>query len=287
MKTRPGGGLLLVLLLTIGSSIAPASWLGWTADVADVVRAPIMPVSRFGTSLASWLRPPRDLEGRPVNEAEIDQLRRDRDRFEQLWQSQRVRADGFARQLRQLEGLPDAALRSPHPPLVVEADITGRDPSDPRSPIELRMPRDGGERLAVGDVAVWNGQQVLGRLSHVSPVRLMVLPLSNPESGPIEVVPAHTSAGTYMPRMLLRQEGRGLLVADIDRRVVLEPGARLVLADHRWPAWAQGLGIAIVVDIEALDEAPLRQRIIARPAVDAPAVSRVSLLSASKQGEVP
>ena len=177
MKTRPGGGLLLVLLLTIGSSIAPASWLGWTADVADVVRAPIMPVSRFGTSLASWLRPPRDLEGRPVNEAEIDQLRRDRDRFEQLWQSQRVRADGFARQLRQLEGLPDAALRSPHPPLVVEADITGRDPSDPRSPIELRMPRDGGERLAVGDVAVWNGQQVLGRLSHVSPVRLMVLPL--------------------------------------------------------------------------------------------------------------
>jgi hypothetical protein len=87
--------------------------------------------------------------------------------------------------------------------------------------------------------------------------------------------------------MLLRQEGRGLLVADIDRRVVLEPGARLVLADHRWPAWAQGLGIAIVVGIEALDEAPLRQRIIARPAVDAPAVSRVSLLSASKQGEVP
>ena len=287
MKTRPGGGLLLVLLLTLGSSIAPASWLGWTADVADVVRAPIMPVSRVGTSLASWLRPPRDLEGRPVDEAEIDQLRRDRDRFEQLWQAQRVRADGFARQLRQLEGLPEAALRSPRPPLVVEADITGRDPSDPRSPIELRMPRDGGERLAVGDVAVWNGQRVLGRLSHVSPVRLMVLPLSNPESGPIEVVPADASAGTYLPRMLLRQEGRGLLVADIDRRVVLEPGARLVLADHRWPAWSQGLEIAVVIGIESLDEAPLRQRIIARPAVDAPAVSRVSVLSASKEDEGP
>ena len=287
MKTRPGGGLLLVLLLTIGSSIAPASWLGWTADVADVVRAPIMPVSRFGTSLASWLRPPRDLEGRPVDEAEIDQLRRDRDRFEQLWQAQRVRADGFARQLRQLEGLPEAALRSPHPPLVVEADITGRDPSDVRSPIELRMPRDGGERLAVGDVAVWNGQRVLGRISHVSPVRLMVLPLSNPESGPIEVVPADASAGTYLPRMLLRQEGRGLLAADIDRRVVLEPGTRLVLADHRWPAWAQGLEVAVVVGIEALDDAPLRQRIIARPAVDAPAVSRVSILSASELDEAP
>jgi len=287
MKTRPGGGLLLVLLLTIGSSIAPASWLGWTADVADVVRAPIMPVSRFGTSLASWLRPPRDLEGRPVDEAEIDQLRQDRDRFEQLWQAQRVRADGFARQLRQLQGLPEAALRSPYPPLVVEADITGRDPSDARSPIELRMPRDGGERLAVGDVAVWNGQRVLGRLSHVSPMRLMVLPLSNPESGPIEVVPADASAGTYLPRMLLRQEGRGLLAADIDRRVVLEPGTRLVLADHRWPLWAQGLEVAVVVGIEALDDAPLRQRIIARPAVDAPAVSRVSVLSASEQDEAP
>jgi hypothetical protein len=246
-----------------------------------------MPVSRFGTSLASWLRPPRDLEGRPVDEAEIDQLRQDRDRFEQLWQAQRVRADGFARQLRQLQGLPEAALRSPYPPLVVEADITGRDPSDARSPIELRMPRDGGERLAVGDVAVWNGQRVLGRLSHVSPMRLMVLPLSNPESGPIEVVPADASAGTYLPRMLLRQEGRGLLAADIDRRVVLEPGTRLVLADHRWPLWAQGLEVAVVVGIEALDDAPLRQRIIARPAVDAPAVSRVSVLSASEQDEAP
>jgi hypothetical protein len=222
-----------------------------------------------------------------VDEAEIDQLRRDRDRFEQLWQAQRVRADGFARQLRQLEGLPEAALRSPHPPLVVETDVTGRDPSDVRSPIELRMPRDGGERLAVGDVAVWNGQRVLGRLSHVSPVRLMVLPLSNPESGPIEVVPADASAGTYLPRMLLRQEGRGLLAADIDRRVVLEPGTRLVLADHRWPAWAQGLEVAVVVSIEALDDAPLRQRIIARPAVDAPAISRVSVLSAREQDEAP
>jgi hypothetical protein len=281
MKSRPGGGLLLVVVLTLGSSVAPASWLGWTADVADVVRAPIMPVSRFGTSIASWLRPPRDLEGRPVNEVEIDQLRQDRNRFEQLWQAQRVRADDFARQLRQLEGLPADALRSAHPPLVIAADITGRDPSDPRSPIELRMPRDGGDRLAVGDVAVWGGHYVLGRLSHVSPMRLMVLPLSNPESGPIEVVPATVQDTTSLPRMLLRQEGRGLLAADIDRRVVIEPGMRLVLADHRWPAWAQGMDVAVVVRIESLDEAPLRQRIIARPAVDAPAVSRVVVLSAN------
>jgi hypothetical protein len=87
--------------------------------------------------------------------------------------------------------------------------------------------------------------------------------------------------------MLLRQEGRGLLAADIDRRVVLEPGTRLVLADHRWPAWAQGLEVAVVVGIEALDDAPIRQRIISRPAVDAPAVSRVSVLSASEQDEAP
>ncbi|MDP7028750.1 MAG: hypothetical protein QF733_00845 [Phycisphaerales bacterium] len=282
MTGRAGGGFLLVLALTVGSSVAPASWISWTGDVADVVRAPIMPISRIGVSVASWLRPPRDVTGRPVDEMEIDQLRRDRDRFEQMWQAQRVRADDLARRLRQLEGLPEDALRSPHRPLVVEAEVTGRSPADPRSPIELRMPREGGERLEVGDIAVWNGHRVLGRLSHVAPLRLMVLPISNPESGPIEVVSASAS-GERLPRMLLRQEGRGMLVADVDKRFALEPGTRLLLADARWPAWAYGMEVAVVESIHPLDEAPLRQRVTARPAVDGPAVARVVVLSADPE----
>ncbi len=281
MIGRAGGGFLLILALTIGSSVAPAPWIAWTGDVADVVRAPIMPISRVGVSVASWLRPPRDVTGRPLAEVEIDRLRKDRDRFEQLWQAQRVRADDLARRLRQLENLPESALRSPHSPLVVEADVTGRGPADPRSPIELRMPRDGGTRLEVGDIAVWNGHRILGRLSHVSPLRLMVLPISNPESGPIEVVPA-SAQGDRLPRMLLRQEGQGMLVADVDRRLNLEPGTRLLLADHRWPAWAFGMEVAVVEASHRLDDAPLRQRVVARPAVDGPAVARVVVLSAEE-----
>ena len=158
-----GAGLVCVLAATAAVSVAPAGWIRWTSDVADVVRAPVMPVSRLGTSMASWLRPPRDQSGRAVGELEIEQLRQDRARFEQLWHAQRVRADGLGQRLRQLEGLSDAAYRSPHPPLVVDAEVTGRDASDPRSPIELRTPREGAERLAVGDVVVWDGNDDAGR----------------------------------------------------------------------------------------------------------------------------
>ncbi|MDP7070153.1 MAG: hypothetical protein QF561_02265 [Phycisphaerales bacterium] len=283
MRRGTGGGFLLVVGLTTALAVAPASWLGWTRDVADVVRAPIMPVSRAGTAIASWLRPPRDAVGRPVQEEEIDQLRRDRDRFEQLWEAQRVRADAMARRLRQLEGLPADAYRSPHPPLVVDADVTGRDPSDPRSPIELRAPERGGDRLAVGDIAIWNGQQLLGRLSHVSPVRLLVLPLSNPESGPIEVVLAGDTEDAPVQRLLLRQHRTGVLTADVDRRTPIEPGARLLLADSRWPAWSHGMEVAVVERLEAIDAAPLRQRLVARPSVDVPAVSHVSILTAVQE----
>lgn len=280
-KSQGGGGFRFVVVMIVAVSLAPASWLGWTGDVADVVRAPIMPLSRAGTSIASWLRPPRDITGRPVGEAEIEQLRQDRNRFEQLWQAQRVRADDLARRLRQLEGLPETAYRSPHRPIVVDAAVTGRDPRDPRSPIELRMPRDGAGRLKLGDIVVWGGHRLLGRISHVSPGRLMVLPLSNPEAGAIEVVVGGAETQGDLPRMVLRQSGDGKLTADIDRRVTIEPGMTLVLADARWPAWSHGLEVGLVERVEAIDEAPLRQRVVVRPIVDAPAVSQVAILSGS------
>lgn len=287
MKSQGGGGFSLVVLLTMGLALAPAPWLGWTGDVADVVRAPIMPLSRVGTSIASWLRPPRDVSGRPVGEAEIEQLREDRDRFEQLWQAQRVRADDLAHRLRHLEGLPESAYRSPRRPLVLDAEVTGRDPRDPRSPIELRTPREGADRLHVGDIAVWGGHRLLGRISHVSAIRLMVLPLSNPEAGPIEVALAGVEGAGMLPRMVLRQSGAGQFTADIDRRIPVEPGAILVLADPRWPAWALGLEVATVERVETIDDAPLRRRLIARPAVDAPAISQVAILSGSDVEQVP
>jgi len=283
MSRRVGGSWILVVLATIASSVAPADWLLWTKDLADVVRAPVMPVSRLGTSIASWLRPPLDLEGRPVSEQEIGQLREDRDRFEYLWQSQRLRADDLARRLRQLQGLPDSVYRGAHPPLVADALITGRDPSDPRSPIELRVPDEGADRIQIGDIVVWNGSGLIGRLSHVSSVRLVVLPLSNPEAGPLEVALADNAEGDRLIyRMLLRQQDDGSLSADIDRRVPVEAGDRLVLADSRWPAWSQGLDVAVIQDVTTIDEAPLRHRLIARPAVDAPSVARVAILSAAE-----
>jgi len=240
----------------------------------------MMPVSRLGTSVASWLRPPVDLQGRPVSEQEIERLRADRDRFEHLWQAQRLRADDFARRLRQLQGLPAGAYRAPHPPLIADVLITGRDPADPRSPIELRVPADGADRLQVGDIVVWNGVGLVGRLSHVSGMRLVALPVANPESGPLEVALAGASEqDESVTRMLLRQEDDGGLSADIDRRVPVKEGDRLVLADARWPAWAQGLDVAIVQGVAPIDEAPLRHRLSARPAVDAPAIARVAVLS--------
>ena len=284
MNNRSVPGFSLVLLLTALAACAPATWLTWVDDAADVVRAPIMPLSRAGTALASWLRPPKDPSGRPVKDAELGQLRADRDRYEQLWQQQRLRADELAGQLRTLQSLPSSALRGANPPLVVSTEVTGRDPRDARSPIELRVPREGLERLSVGDVVVWNGHVVVGRLADVSSVRAIVLPIANAETPPIEVAVAARPDTPEQPviRMLLRQQRDGTLSADVDRRRRVEPGQRLVLADPRWPSWAQGLDMAVVDRIDDIDDAPLRRRVIARAAADAPAVSLVTILSADQ-----
>ncbi|MBT5583113.1 MAG: hypothetical protein HOJ54_03810 [Phycisphaerae bacterium] len=61
----------------------------------------------------------------------------------------------------------------------------------------------------------------------------------------------------------------------------------LVLADARWPAWSHGLEVGLVERVEAIDEAPLRQRVVARPVVDAPAVSQVAILSGSTAEDAP
>jgi hypothetical protein len=44
--------------------------------------------------------------------------------------------------------------------------------------------------------------------------------------------------------------------------------------------------VAVVERLEAIDAAPLRQRLVARPSVDVPAVSHVSILTAV-QGDSP
>lgn len=284
MTHRSVPGFSLILLLTVLAVCAPAHWLTWVDDAADVVRAPIMPLSRAGTALASWLRPPKDPSGRPVEDAELGQLRADRDRYEQLWQQQRLRADALADQLRALQALPSSALRGVNTPLVVATEVTGRDPRDARSPIELRVPREGLERLAVGDVVVWDGHIVVGRLADVSAVRAIVLPIANGETPPIEVAVAADADDPQQPvfRMLLRQQRDGTFSADIDRRRSVLPGQRLILADPRWPAWAQGMDIAVVDHLADIDDAPLRRRVVARTAADAPAISLVTILSADE-----
>ena len=69
----------------------------------------------------------------------------------------------------------------------------------------------------------------------------------------------------FSKAVLLRQNGRGQLIGEMDRRTTVKLGDRLVLADRAWPESVQAFRLGRVTAMEDMDEAPLRQRILVEP----------------------
>jgi len=251
-------------------SMFPASWLGWTSDVADLVRVPVTPFSHVGMLVKNWLRPavqPFDL---PSDEQERNELAvEERDHFRQLFHAEKLRSIELADQLRSMQSLPESALRNPRPPLVVSVDLTGIKPSDRSGFIELKLAREALTRIIEGDIAIV-GRDIVGRISRVGLSRMELLPSTNKESGYIRaaIVPAHPLEDTRPPllaEILLTPTGEGAFTSEVPSNRGVQKHDVVILDDPSWPICGRGLALGVVTAIKQLDEAPLRQIITVSP----------------------
>lgn len=283
MFTRRRLTLGFVLLLTSVSTVLPPSLSGWAEDVGDVLRVPQMPFARMGVALNAWLRPWRDEAGVQVDPQTLEAVQRERDRLERLFRQERIRADELAARVRLLESLPDSALRAPIPPTTMSRAVTGRSVRDATARIELQPPELDDVRVHSGDIVIASDKRIVGRLERTSDLRLLVRPVAHPDTGPIEVALVRGARNTDTPltRLLLQQDGRGKLIADVDRRIELQIGDHLMLTDPGWPGRVQGLLVAVVEALEPIDAAPLRQRVVAVPAAPPQSIVQVAVVTAS------
>ena len=275
-----------VMLGTALCALLPPSASRWAADVADVLRVPQMPFARLGVMLDDWLRPNVDQFGQQVDQQTLEALGRERDTLELLFRQERIRADELASRVRLLESLPDSALRAAVPPTTLTRAVTGRATRDATARIELQPPDMAAQRVQPGDVVVVGNRLLVGRLERTGDLRLLVRPVAHPDTGPVEVAIKRTVMNVDAPleRMLLQQDGTGGFLADIDRRIDVKLGDRLLLTDPGWPDRVQGLIVADVVALEPIDEAPLRQRVLAVPAAPPQSVVQVAVVSGAPTG---
>ena len=278
-----------VLLLTGVSVVLPPGQSGLSADLADLLRVPQMPFARMGVLLDDWLRPAHDGPGGAKAREHLELVQRERDTWARLFRQERIRADALAQRVRLLESLPDSALRAPVPPTTLVRVVTGRAVRDATARIELQPPDESQGRVRTGDVVIAADRLLVGRLERVGPLRLLVRPVAHPDSGPVEVAVIRTVQSLDRPldRLLLQPDGTGVLHADVDRRIDIQVGDRLMLTDPSWPGRVQGLVLAVVQALEPIDDAPLRQRVIAVPAAPPQSVVQVAVVSSQAEAGPP
>ncbi len=262
--------------------MSPASWLGWTSDLADLVRVPVTPFSHVGILITNWVRPAIDPSDLPTDEQERNELAiAERDHYRKLWTAQMLRATELADQLRELQALPSSALRNPQPPMNVQIDITGRRSSDIAGSLELKLARGTSERILVGDIAVI-GQDIVGRVSRVGLTRAELHPTNHKDIGLTRaaIIPAHPAAGRspLLAEIIMQSTGEAAMIAEVPATSGVQKGDLVQLDDSSWPRVAAGLTLGVVSKVIQLDEAPLRQRVLIVPRRRARDVSRVVVL---------
>jgi hypothetical protein len=278
----------IIIGIVIALAMFPANWLGWTRDLSDIIRIPVTPISHIGMMMTGWIRPaamPSDLPSDTESRTEFAET--ERDHYRQLYHAQMLRSTELADQLRELQSLPDSALRNPNPPVTLPIDVTGVRPSDPTSIVELKLSSEYVDRIEEGDIAIV-GRDIIGRVIRVGMTRIEVRPSTHTAVGFIRaaIVPAHPSKEHGLrAEALVRSDGVGGLYAEVpvDSGVVV--GDLVVLDDPSWPAVGLGLVLGVVTETAPMDAAPLRHAVLITPRRQARDLVRLVVLGSSESVE--
>tara|TARA_B100001059_G_scaffold74191_4_gene71784 strand:+ start:8040 stop:8879 length:840 start_codon:yes stop_codon:yes gene_type:complete len=279
----------VVLGVTLLVAVLPTRWLGWTSDMADIVRIPIMPLAGVGSRLAGAMRPV-NIDGNLVGDvADLREMESQRSRIERLLLAEQLRVAELETQLRHLQDLPPDA-RTRRPPVLIKSEVTGRRPDHPASGVELHVGPELAGRVSQGDAVTWDGRWLVGRVTRVSDFRLSALPVTHPDVGPLMgvILPEDEAVDVASsPRILLKQDGSGNLIGEIDRRSPVAIGDRVILADRSWPSSLQAFKIGRVAKMDDVDAAPLRVRLLVEPEVHLHQLPWVVIVGQDARGVAP
>lgn len=266
---RRTGALPIMVGAIVVLSMLPVSWLGWTSDLADLIRVPVTPVSHVGMMLTNWVRPGVEPSDLPSDEKERNEHAiAERANFRQMYHAQMLRANELADQLRLLQDLPEDALRNPQPPIILHLDITGVNPSDVAGTVELKLVSGATNRIRRGDIAIV-GKDIVGRIARIGLTRIELQSITHKDIGMIRAAvvrsgPSNDSSH-MLAEILLRSEGDGYLYAEASASNNIQIGDLVVLNDPSWPATGRGWILGSVIKASPLDQAPLRQALVIAP----------------------
>jgi cell shape-determining protein MreC len=262
--------------LTVVLALLPAGWLRWTAVASDIVNVPVQPLADAGVRLGRLLRGPPGEAGE-----QSEALRRRTEELEAtraLLHAARLRIEALQEEIQHLQDARRFHQGVQIDPLFVR--VTGRNPDGGRGPVRINAgSRDG---VTPGTVAVYRGVHLLGRVgADVGRLSCRIVPITDPATGLVEAIilpaddPAAGLAGA--PRLQLEADGRGGLVGDLERSLVVRPGDVVRLADPSWPDSAQGMILGTVASVAPEDLQPLLNVVTVRPRFGVHRVSSVTL----------
>lgn len=278
--------LPIVIGITVVLSMLPARWLGWTSDLADLVRIPVTPVSHIGMMFTNWIRPSAELPDLPSDEkARNDLLNSERDHYRKLYHDYRLDADKSKKKLRDYKQLhrqlPNKERDSKYPPLLLEVDLTGIMSSDVSGIVELKLVKNASSSIRKDDLAIV-GRDIVGRISRVGLASIQLQPITHKDVGLINaaVFPSKPPKGSDPPpyhKVLLETNGDGNFYTTVPVTNDIKVNDLVVLNDITWE-YGEGLILGSVVKIADYNEAIYTPFIESDDSVDVGRVKEIALV---------
>lgn len=271
---RTHKAFVIALVIVTVLAFVPARLLGWTQDLARIVSVPLMPFRDLGTSLAGWLSPEREVRIRAFDGEQ--HLLQQYEELDRRYIAAQMQIAELEEQLSQIQQIPMTELDVPIRP--VSARITARDPRSRTANVQINRGRHHGVRQDT--VAVFRGIHLIGKVTSVDRMSSMVLPITNPEHGPLRavVIPPDQpwTEVAEASEITLEPQGDGTFTAEPLADVPVSRGDIVRLAAMPdWPRSSLGMVIGVVESVS--NEQSLRKRVLVRPSYEANQISSVVL----------
>ncbi len=271
------GALLAAILL----SLLPSRWLvGWTSDLAQVVRFPLVPMQHAASGVQQWLRPmPDPKASKPEElrllEVERDQLRKEVKRLE-------VEREGLLGRIALLEQTREAIRRAngSDSPRIVYAAVIGTQLPSGRSIGSLTVNAGSRNGVDPGMVAAWDGDIVVGRsAATLDRFTSTLIPVGSLSGFAVRFYPPDRTIPTSQaPGGVLKADGDNGWTVDLTQPGDIAEGWIACIADETWPRASLGMRVGVVESVGTRDDAPLVRRLRVHPLVDPYRVPRVMLV---------
>lgn len=266
-----------VVLVLIGLSLFPLSWIRWVQPFGNVTTALLTPGSAVVSTASRWLLPKRKQEGQTELEKS---LLEEVEHYKTLYLRNKQLTEKQQRQIEELQRGQTIYTELPVRQVLVPVVGTSSDLSS--GLLRIRA----GESLGISPentVAVAGGLQIVGRLSGVTGATALVQPITSKAAGKIAgklMVDEPNGIGLLC---LLDPLGDGRLRGQVESPSTGTPvpppeaGQTVRLSDERWPASSQMFILGKVESVQQDAASPLRTVITVIPTVSIERLSEVTL----------